>query len=133
MSANVKAGAILQSYEKPPSESAEQQMLFRWADLQLQKYPELRLMFHIPNGGSRRKSEAGRFRAEGVKAGVPDIFLPVARKGYHGIFIEMKRTKGGRVSDNQEAWKTELERQGFAAFVCQGFEEAKDAIIAYLE
>lgn len=56
-----------------PTESVEQQLLFRWARFYVSKYPELALLYHIPNGGSRRKSEAGRFKAEGVKAGVPDL------------------------------------------------------------
>lgn len=79
-----------------PTESAEQQCLFRWAAYNRGRWPEMELMYHIPNGGTRSKSEAGRFRAEGVKAGVPDICLPVARGGYHGMYIEMKRRKGGQ-------------------------------------
>lgn len=63
-----------------PTESVEQQLLFRWTRFYVSKYPELALLYHIPNGGSRRKSEAGRFKAEGVKAGVPDLFLPAARE-----------------------------------------------------
>ena len=62
-----------------PTESAEQQCLFRWAVFQSGRFPELALLYHVPNGGSRKKAEAGRFRAEGVKAGVPDLCLPVAR------------------------------------------------------
>lgn len=74
-----------------PTESVEQQLLFRWARFYVSKYSELALLYHIPNGGSRRKSEAGRFKAEGVKAGVPDLFLPAARENFHGLYIEMKR------------------------------------------
>lgn len=61
----------------PPTEDVEQMCLFRWADAQSGKYPELSLMYHVPNGGKRGKAEAARFRAMGVKSGVPDIFLPV--------------------------------------------------------
>lgn len=64
-----------------PTESVEQQCLFRWAAYNRGRWPEMELMYHIPNGGTRSKSEAGRFRAEGVKPGVPDICLPVARGG----------------------------------------------------
>ena len=60
-------------------EGEEQAALFRWAQFQSGKYPELDLMFHIPNGGKRGKAEAARFKAEGVKAGVPDIFFPKAK------------------------------------------------------
>ena len=79
-----------------PSESVEQQCLFRWAALQSGKYPELAMMYHIPNGGSRGKVEAIRFKAEGVKAGVPDICLPVPRGTWHGLYIELKRREGGQ-------------------------------------
>ena len=116
-----------------PTEDAEQMALFRWAELQAGKYPELRLLFHIPNGGSRGKAEAGRFRAMGVKAGVPDLFLPVARGTWHGLFIEMKRRKGGRVSPEQEDWMQALVFQGYAAIVCHGMEEAAREIAHYLE
>ena len=68
-----------------PTESVEQQSLFRWAAYQSGKYPELKLLYHVPNGGSRNKAEAGRFKAEGVKAGVPDLCLPVPRGEFHGL------------------------------------------------
>ena len=107
------------------TESQEQQLLFEWA--------ELALMYHIPNGGSRSKSEAGRFRAEGVKAGVPDICLPVARGGYHGLYIELKRVKGGRVSTAQQGWIAALRDQGYCACVCKGWDAAAGVIKKYLE
>ena len=68
-----------------PTEAQEQMTLFSWAAMQSGKYPELNLLYHVPNGGSRHKAEAGRLRAEGVKAGVPDLCLPVARGQYHGL------------------------------------------------
>lgn len=52
-----------------PTEAQEQMTLFSWAAMQSGKYPELNLLYHVPNGGSRHKAEAGRLRAEGVKAG----------------------------------------------------------------
>ena len=84
-----------------PTEAQEQMTLFSWAAMQSGKYPELNLLYHVPNGGSRHKAEAGRLRAEGVKAGVPDLCLPVARGQYHGLYIELKRQRGGRTSDHQ--------------------------------
>lgn len=81
-----------------PTEAQEQMTLFSWAAMQSGKYPELNLLYHVPNGGSRHKAEAGRLRAEGVKAGVPDLCLPVARGQYHGLYIELKRQRGGRTS-----------------------------------
>ena len=116
-----------------PTESVEQQCLFRWASYAVGRLPELALMFHIPNGGTRAKSEAGRFKAEGVKAGVPDIFLPAPRGGYAGLFIEMKRRKNGRVSIDQATWLKALEKQGYKAIVAHGWEEARDEIEGYLK
>ena len=88
-----------------PTEAQEQMTLFSWAAMQSGKYPELNLLYHVPNGGSRHKAEAGRLRAEGVKAGVPDLCLPVARGQYHGLYIELKRQRGGRTSDiNRSGW-----------------------------
>lgn len=60
-----------------PTESVEQQCLFRWAAFQSGRFPELALLYHVPNGGSRKKAEAGRFRAEGVKAGVRIYACPL--------------------------------------------------------
>lgn len=115
------------------TESQQQQLLFEWAALSAGRWPELALMYHIPNGGSRSKSEAGRFRAEGVKAGVPDICLPVARGGYHGLYIELKRVKGGRVSPAQQGWIAALRDQGYCTCVCKGWDDAAHVIKKYLE
>jgi len=115
-----------------PTEDEEQMQLFRWAELQKAAHPELALLFHIPNGGSRGKAEAGRFRAMGVKAGVPDIFLPAARGAWHGLFVEMKRVRGGRVSPEQRAWLADLEAQGYCAVVCWGWNAARKEIMEYL-
>ena len=97
------------------------------------KWPELELMYHVPNGGYRNKAEAERFRSQVVKPGVPDIVLPVARGGYHGLYIELKRTVGGRVSEEQREWLGKLNAQGYYTAVCRGWEEAKDAIEGYLQ
>lgn len=85
-------------------ESIEQTYLFNWSKGMEHFYPELFFMHHIPNGGKRDKVTAKkRLKAEGVKPGVPDVFLPVARKGFHGLYIEMKW--GENVpSDEQYKW-----------------------------
>lgn len=103
-----------------------------WAAMQSGKYPELNLLYHVPNGGSRHKAEAGRLRAEGVKAGVPDLCLPVARGQYHGLYIELKRQRGGRTSDHQSEWLDALSAQGYKAALCYGWEQAAGTIIEYL-
>jgi hypothetical protein len=126
-------GPTPESLAKSGSESAEQTALFCWAALPEQqlKYPELKFMFHIPNGGTRDKREAGAFKAQGVKAGVPDICLPVARGGFHGLWIEMKY--GDNVpSDKQLDFIKFLRNQNHAVTVCYSWEQAVLSIESYL-
>jgi len=113
-------------------ESDEQIALFQWAKLAQGQHPELSLLHSIPNGGKRNIREAARLKREGAKAGVSDIFLPVARGGFHGLYIEMKAGKGS-ASSNQEWWISEVTKQGYLAKVCFGWIEAKEVIERYLE
>lgn len=114
------------------SEHVEQSTLMQWAALASRKYPELELLHAIPNGGHRFKHVAAAMRKEGVKPGVPDLCLPVARGKWHGLYIELKAA-GGRVSEHQERWISGLRRQGYMAEVVHGWESARDVIIDYLE
>ena len=114
------------------SEHQEQAALFQWAEKLAYQYPELDLMFAIPNGGLRHKAVAIRMKAEGLKAGVPDIFLPVARCGHHGLFIELKYGKG-KPSTKQVWWLDELQKEDYLAVVCWGWCEAAALIESYLE
>ena len=115
-----------------PREDDEQIALIRWCAYQQAAYPELQLILHVPNGGSRGPVEAARFKAMGVRSGVPDLMLPVPRGKYHGLWIELKRTKGGRVEPNQAIWIHALRGQGYAVTVCRGWVEAAERIRAYL-
>lgn len=115
-----------------PTEAQEQSALFQWAGRMQGRFPALALMYHIPNGGSRNPVEARHLREQGVKAGVPDICLPVPNSQYSALYIEMKRRSGGRVSDVQRGWIAALNRAGNLAVVCRGWEEARDEIIEYL-
>lgn len=116
-----------------PSESEEQRRLFIWADLNKWKWPELESLFHIPNGGKRTHAAGGRMKAEGLKKGVPDLCLPAARCGCHALYIELKRMKGGRPSEEQLEWIDRLTKQGNMALICCGWEQAADTITAYLD
>lgn len=118
--------------EVTPLESLEQTWLFQWVAMQESKYPELMLMHHIPNGGKRDKKTATNLKIEGVKAGVPDICLPVSRHGYHGLYIELKR-KGGKPSVEQKKWIEELDNQGYKAVIKEGWIEAAKEIIDYMD
>lgn len=122
------------------SEHAAQTALFGWAampDVQI-KYPELQWMFAIPNGGLRDKITASNLKAEGVKEGVSDIFLPVPRGSWAGLFIEMKRPKSARgragvTKSSQEKFIEAMVALGYGGYIAKSFEEARDVIIAYLE
>ncbi|MDY4975307.1 MAG: VRR-NUC domain-containing protein [Clostridia bacterium] len=118
--------------ERFSPESSEQVSLFEWCEYSLGKYPQLSLLFHVPNGGFRSAATAGRMKAEGVKAGVPDLCLPVARGGYHGLFIEMKAGKN-KPTERQNKWLADLQEQGYLTAVCYGWEEAARLLTDYLE
>lgn len=118
---------------RTPLEAQEQITLFQWADMAAAAHPELRMMYHCPNGGFRDAREAHNLRRQGVKAGVPDVCLPVPRGGYHGLYIELKRKKGGRLSEEQRVWLDRLNRLGYRAVCCNGCEAAIAEIKAYLE
>lgn len=88
-------------------------------------------VYHVPNGGSRDKREAANLKKQGVKAGVPDLCVPVARCGYHSLYIEMKTPKG-RVTPNQEKWLSLLDAQDMCAVVCRSAGEAIGFIERYM-
>jgi hypothetical protein len=90
------------------------------------------LIFAIPNGGSRNIIEASNLKKQGVVAGVPDLFLAIPNKDYHGLFIEMKRETKSKVSDNQKEVIALLKSQGYAVEICYGFQEAVDCFNNYL-
>ena len=114
------------------TEAQEQKFLFQWAGISRQKYPELELLFHVPNGGKREKREAASLKKEGVKAGVPDLILPVARGGHFGLYIELKVGRN-KPSNLQIEWIENLKKQGYFVKVCYGWIEASETIINYLE
>ena len=112
------------------SEHDEQVALIRWAELS--GLPELQLLFAIPNGGQRHPAVARKLRDEGLKPGVPDLCLPVARGNYHGLFIEMKVGRN-KPTASQSQWIRELCRQGYRVEVCYGYDEARVVIENYLK
>jgi len=99
------------------------------------RYPAAaKLMFHVPNGGHRHKLVAMKLKEQGVKAGVPDLVLPMARGGYFGLYIEFKAKPpfDAAVSASQDAYIHALTEQGYLAIVCRGHIDALEAIRAYL-
>jgi hypothetical protein len=114
-----------------PTESQEQIAIFDWARIMEGMHPELKLLHAIPNGGLRNLSTARRLKREGVKAGVPDICLPVSRGAYKGLYIELK-TITGKLTFEQRQWICALSLQGYEALVCFGSEQAIDHILEYI-
>lgn len=128
------------------SEAGEQSALFCWAALSVGKYPQLKWLYHIPNGGLRDIRTAANLKAEGVKAGVPDICLPYSAPmtpsesdaWYHGCYIELKiekrrNQKNGGCSEDQLDWIDYLQSSDYYVAVCYGWKEARDTLIAYFE
>lgn len=115
-----------------PTESEEQQAVMEWAEAASGRWPELRLLYHVPNEGQRSMATGGRLRAEGLKSGVPDLCLPSAHGEYHGLYIEMKRTKGSKVTPEQKEWMAALEVEGYKTALCKGADTAIEIITDYL-
>lgn len=113
-------------------ESVEQELVMKWAALQENVYPCLKHLFHIPNGGGRNIAEAAHLKRMGVKAGVPDLFLPYPVGEYHGLWIELK-TERGRVMGTQREWIEWLREQCYAAYVCRGADAAINCLKMYLD
>lgn len=135
---------VTKSIGRVMTEEGHQVCLFRWANLAKGKHPELAWLYAVPNGGLRNKAVAAKLKAGGVKAGYPDIGLDVARKGFHGLRIELKtpevaavpgvskRKPPGRVSPEQDAWAAHHHEQGYLSVVALGWEHAMKIILGYL-
>lgn len=123
---------------KAGTEHALQMALFCWAATQSRQtgWSDLGLLFAVPNGGARHAVTANKLKAEGVKAGVPDICWPVARGQWHGMFVEMKipamrNRKNGGATDEQLEWHDALRLQGYYTVICYDWTEARDQFIQY--
>ena len=112
-------------------EHAYQVALFQWAEIFKKKIPELDMLMAIPLGGKRPIKVAQKLKAEGAKAGYPDIVLNVARGGYHNLFIEMKAEKN-TTTDKQKKWHEKLRKYGSLVVVCYTAHEAEKIILDYL-
>ncbi|MDX9787916.1 MAG: VRR-NUC domain-containing protein [Desulfobacterales bacterium] len=115
-----------------PTEHQEQTAFFQWLSTIMRDKPDVGLCYAVPNGGRRHIGTAVKLAAEGVKAGVPDICWPVPRYPYHGLYIEMKRSSGGRASREQLAWINRLRSHGYRVELCNGFDAARTAFIEYM-
>lgn len=111
-----------------PTEAEEQEELFAWCLAQGIE------MVHIPNERKCTAYVAGQLLRQGMRKGFPDNFIPIARGGFHGLFIELKRAKKSlsKKSPEQREWVKKLNAAGYKAVFCYGAEEAKKVISEYL-
>lgn len=112
-------------------EHAEAVALMRLVRMHENRWPALKMLFHVPNGGARSKAAAGKLKAEGVRPGVPDYLLPVRAGQFVGLAVELKAC-GGRVEPAQREWLDALKSQGWLCDVAYGAEEAWRKITFYL-
>lgn len=125
---------------KSGTESGHQRAVFCWAALNVARWPELKWLHHIPNGGSRgddaksRAIRGGAMKAEGVRTGVADLCLPVKRGEFSGLYIEMKKPgKIKNVSAEQAEFGEFVKAQGFGWIVCDNWESVVKVLQEYLE
>lgn len=115
-----------------PLEHVEQARVVSWARMQARRHPELAGLFAIPNGSYKTARSAAQFKAEGLKPGVPDLMLAWPAGAHNGLFLEMKRVRGGTVSKEQREWLQRLTASGYRAEVCRGADEAIRLLREYL-
>jgi hypothetical protein len=115
-----------------PTETSEACALMDWVRATVGRIPALALLFHIPNGGRRSKKVGAELRRMGLKPGVWDYLLPVVVHGCPGLWIELKRRKGGATNEEQDEWGEAMRDQGYRTVVALGWEQARDALLEYL-
>lgn len=113
------------------NEDAEQRLVIEWSRWQENKYPELRWLFHCPNGGYRNSWEAAKFKKLGVKAGVSDLILPAPKGSYHGLFIEMKYGSN-KLQDAQKEFLKDMSEAGYYTITCYSGDLAIKILEEYL-
>ena len=97
----------------------------------LPDFPALALLHHIPNGELRDGKTALRLRRMGVLKGIPDLNLPVARKGYTGLWMELK-IPSGVIAPYQVAVQGMLRKEGHKVLTIRSVDEAIEALKEYL-
>ncbi len=118
-------------YEQNRCEDDELCAVFAWASMLEGVYPCLELMYHTPNEGKRSAAGGGRMKAKGLKKGVPDITLPAARGGYHGLYIELK-VGDGKPTAEQKKFMRALDIEGYFVALAHSAAEAIRLIERYV-
>ena len=114
-----------------PTEHQEQCDLVKWFGLAYPAYAPL--LYAIPNGSNKSVVAAMKFKREGLRKGFPDLGLALARRGFHGLFIEMKRLKGSKTSPEQAAYVELLNDNDYSVSICRGYDEAVEKISWYMQ
>lgn len=112
------------------SEDTEQIAVIQWTQYNMNRYPELKWLHHIPNGGSRNRLEAVKLKQMGVKAGVSDLCLPYPKGIYCGLYVEMK-FGSNRQQDTQKEFLADMAAAGHFVATCYSAEEAISIITEY--
>jgi hypothetical protein len=112
-------------------ERQHQVALIKWVRAVKATYPVLRLLYAVPNGGDRNLRVARKLKAEGVLAGVADLCLPVARRGYHGLYLEMK-SEEGVATEEQKEFLHGVSAEEYCAVIAQGVDDARDVLEWYI-
>lgn len=115
-----------------PLEDWEQEELFIWKVENCDKYPDLSLLNGSLCGVRLRPGQWKKAKRQGMPKGFPDINLPVVCYPWTGLYIELKRVKGGVTSGKQKWWLERLNEQGYKAVVAKGHIEAIKIIKEYL-
>jgi hypothetical protein len=127
----VRKRAVTRKDPSALSEHDNQCLLFAWANVAAGRQPELSLLYAVPNYARVSPRWGAWMKAEGKRAGVPDIHLPVPRGNYTSLYIELKVARN-KESDAQMLWRRKLNDAGNLAVVCWSWIEAREAIESYL-
>ena len=119
-------------YLKKETEATIQEACKKWFDIQ---YPKDRLkLIHVANEGKRLGQTGRNQKKAGLTAGVSDLILFKARKGYNALCIEMKtQSKQSKQSEKQKLWQSVVEEEGYKYVICRSLEEFINIVTDYLD
>lgn len=125
-------------------EHTVQALFIQWTELMAKRWPELELIYAIPNEGARSRRARNKMLGEGLRRGVPDLCLPVPRGGFHGLYLETKvdtqrptgaggtRRYRSQPTEAQRWWIARLREQGYHVCIYRSAEEGQVIVTEYL-
>jgi hypothetical protein len=122
---------ITRAAEHHNTEHAEQVAVVEYL---YRAYPQA-LFWATPNGASLSGGARtmNKLKAEGFLPGVSDLIIFEPRGRYSALFLEMKRKRGGVLSQNQKDFLLAIEKRGAFGAVAEGADEAIEIIDHYME